>query len=144
MRELGNNLRAMYLGIQGFIGYKINSIITKEKYMKIGILRPLALFIVNMAIIALTTACASSAPGTITDTSFNLETRTVTLNNGIEMPIFGLGTYTLTPEQAENSVYHALMYGYRLIDTANTYMNERAVGRGIHRSGVPSILSLFI
>jgi diketogulonate reductase-like aldo/keto reductase len=68
---------------------------------------------------------------------FNLEKRTVTLNNGMEIPIFGLGTFRLTPAQTEESVYHALVYGYRLIDTANVYMNERAVGRGIQRSGVP-------
>ncbi|MEQ3170114.1 aldo/keto reductase [Dysosmobacter welbionis] len=68
---------------------------------------------------------------------FNLETRTVTLNNGIEMPILGIGTFNLTPDECENSVYHALLDGYRLIDTANAYMNERAVGRAIKRSGVP-------
>ena len=69
--------------------------------------------------------------------SFDFASRTVTLNNGIEMPILGLGTYRLTPAQAEESVYHALTDGYRLIDTANGYMNERAVGRGIQRSGLP-------
>jgi diketogulonate reductase-like aldo/keto reductase len=53
------------------------------------------------------------------------------------MPILGLGTYTLTPEQTEESVYNALTTGFRLIDTANAYMNERAVGRGIKRAGVP-------
>lgn len=68
---------------------------------------------------------------------FNLKTGTVTLNNGIEMPILGIGTFNLTPEQAEESVYNALNDGYRLIDTANAYMNERAVGRGIKKSGVP-------
>lgn len=66
--------------------------------------------------------------------AFHIETRTVRLNNGIEMPILGLGTYALSPEEAENSVYHALSVGYRLIDTANAYMNERAVGRGIKRA----------
>jgi diketogulonate reductase-like aldo/keto reductase len=71
------------------------------------------------------------------NTGFNLERGTVVLNNGIEIPILGLGTFLLTPEQAENSVYHALTAGFRLIDTANAYMNERAVGRGIRRSGVP-------
>jgi diketogulonate reductase-like aldo/keto reductase len=69
--------------------------------------------------------------------SFDFRSRTVTLNNGIKMPILGLGTYRLTPAQAEESVYHALTDGYRLIDTANGYMNERAVGRGIQRAGVP-------
>jgi diketogulonate reductase-like aldo/keto reductase len=68
---------------------------------------------------------------------FDFASRTVALNNGIKMPILGLGTYRLTPAQTEESVYHALTDGYRLIDTANGYMNERAVGRGIQRSGVP-------
>ncbi|MDR0628664.1 MAG: aldo/keto reductase [Treponema sp.] len=68
---------------------------------------------------------------------FDFASRTVMLNNGVKMPILGLGTYRLTPAEAEESVYHALLDGYRLIDTANAYMNERAVGRGIHRSGVP-------
>ena len=73
----------------------------------------------------------------ITDSPFNLDKKIVTLNNGIEMPALGLGTFMLSPEQAENSVYNALTTGVRLIDTANVYMNERAVGRGIKRSGVP-------
>ncbi len=53
------------------------------------------------------------------------------------MPILGLGTFMLSPEQAEESVYNALISGYSLIDTTNAYMNERAVGRGIKKSGVP-------
>ena len=56
------------------------------------------------------------------------------LNNGIKMPSLGIGMYVLTPDQAENSVYHALKDGYKLIDTANVYMNERGVGRGIKRA----------
>ena len=59
------------------------------------------------------------------------------LNNGVEMPMLGIGTFLLTPDQAENSVYHALKDGYRLIDTANAYVNERGVGRGIKKSGIP-------
>lgn len=61
----------------------------------------------------------------------------VTLNNGLKMPIMGLGTFLLTPDEAENSVILALKNGYRLIDTANAYVNEKAVGRGIKKSGVP-------
>ena len=53
----------------------------------------------------------------------------VKLNNGIEMPKLGIGTFMLTPDEAENSVYHALKNGYRLIDTANAYVNEKAVGK---------------
>ena len=58
----------------------------------------------------------------------------VTLNNGIEMPILGIGTFRLSNEQAENSVYWALRDGYRLIDTARIYGNEQGVGRGIQRA----------
>ena len=57
------------------------------------------------------------------------------LNNGIEMPILGLGTYLLSPDDAERAVNFALANGYSLIDTANAYVNERAVGRGMKASG---------
>ena len=67
-------------------------------------------------------------------TDFDLEKGTVMLNNGIEMPILGIGTYTLSSQQAENSVYWALRDGYRLIDTARIYGNEEGVGRGIQRA----------
>lgn len=60
----------------------------------------------------------------------------VTLNNGVKMPMAGIGTFLLTPDEAEASVLSALECGYRLIDTANAYVNEKAVGRGIKRSGV--------
>ena len=56
------------------------------------------------------------------------------LNNGYTMPVLGLGTYALSVEEAENSVYHALKDGYRLIDTARAYNNEEGVGRGIQRA----------
>lgn len=59
------------------------------------------------------------------------------LSNGVMMPSMGLGTFRLEPEVAENTVREALKMGYRLIDTANGYANERAVGRGIRDSGVP-------
>ena len=60
----------------------------------------------------------------------------IKLNNGIEMPMLGLGTFLLEPKDAEEAVVSALANGYRLIDTANAYQNERAVGRGIKRSGL--------
>ena len=65
---------------------------------------------------------------------FDLENATVTLNNGVDMPIFGIGTFALSSEQAENSVYWALRDGYHLIDTARIYGNEDGVGRGIRRA----------
>ncbi len=60
----------------------------------------------------------------------------VYLNNAVKMPALGLGTFLLSPKDAENATYSALKGGYELIDTANAYMNERGVGRGIKRSGV--------
>lgn len=60
----------------------------------------------------------------------------VTLNNGIKMPMLGIGTFLLEPKDAESSVISALNDGYRLIDTANAYMNEKAVGRGMKKSGL--------
>ena len=58
------------------------------------------------------------------------------LNNGVRMSMAGIGTFLLTPDEAEASVLSALGCGYRLIDTANAYVNEKAVGRAIKRSGV--------
>lgn len=65
---------------------------------------------------------------------FDLEAGTVLLNNGVTMPILGIGTYRLSDQQAEDSVYWALRDGYRLIDTARIYGNEAGVGRGIQRA----------
>lgn len=59
------------------------------------------------------------------------------LNNGVKMPMAGIGTFLLTPDEAEASVLHALQNGVRLIDTANSYVNEKAVGRAMKRSGLP-------
>ncbi|MBQ9630201.1 MAG: aldo/keto reductase [Treponema sp.] len=62
--------------------------------------------------------------------------QTIKLNNGIECPVIGLGTFMLSPEEAKTSTREALKMGYRLVDTANAYVNERAVGRGIKESGI--------
>ena len=59
----------------------------------------------------------------------------ITLNNGLKCPVIGIGTFMLSPSDAENSVREALKMGYSLVDTANAYVNERAVGRGIKKSG---------
>lgn len=59
------------------------------------------------------------------------------LNNGVKMPMAGIGTFLLSPDEAESSVLSALGCGYRLIDTANAYVNEKAVGRAMKKSGVP-------
>lgn len=59
-----------------------------------------------------------------------------TLNNGVKMPMAGIGTFLLEPDEAESSVVSALADGYRLIDTANAYLNEKAVGRAMKKSGL--------
>jgi len=63
--------------------------------------------------------------------------QTVKLNNGVEMPILGFGVFQVTDlDECERSVVDAIETGYRLIDTAQSYMNEEAVGKAIKRSGV--------
>lgn len=62
----------------------------------------------------------------------------ITLNNGVKMPMQGLGVFRIDdPKECEETVYQALKAGYRYIDTATAYQNEAAVGRGIKRSGIP-------
>ena len=60
----------------------------------------------------------------------------ITLNNGVEMPTLGLGVYQSPPEETVGAVEVAIASGYRLIDTAAAYFNERQVGEGIRRSGI--------
>lgn len=60
----------------------------------------------------------------------------IKLNNGVEMPIWGLGVYQMSKEECENSVCEAIRLGYRSIDTASAYCNEEAVGSGIKKSGI--------
>ena len=63
--------------------------------------------------------------------------KTVKLNNGVEMPILGFGVFQITDQnECENSVLNAVETGYRLIDTAASYLNETAVGNAIKKSGV--------
>src|SRR3954454_9685641 len=64
-------------------------------------------------------------------------TPTVTLNNGVQMPILGFGVYQIPAEETEKAVSDALAAGYRHIDTAAAYANEDAVGRAIAASGIP-------
>lgn len=68
---------------------------------------------------------------------FNMKTRTVELQNGIHMPIYGIGTYSLHGDRCISSVLEALKNGVRLIDTAHIYGNEREVGEAVRRSGIP-------
>lgn len=63
--------------------------------------------------------------------------KTVMLNNGVEMPILGFGVFQIADQnECEDSVLNAIKVGYRLIDTAASYMNETAVGNAIKKSGV--------
>ena len=68
------------------------------------------------------------------DNAIDFSSKTVRLNSGYTMPILGLGTWTLSNDEAENSVYHALKDGYRLIDTARYYQCEVGVGKGVRRA----------
>jgi diketogulonate reductase-like aldo/keto reductase len=61
----------------------------------------------------------------------------ITLNNGVELPAIGLGVFQTPPDVTTTAVQEALRAGYRHIDTAAAYMNEREVGEGIRQSGVP-------
>ena len=66
---------------------------------------------------------------------------TVTLNNGIQMPLLGFGVFQVADlKECERAVSDALRIGYRLIDTAASYGNEEAVGNAIKRSGVPRVM----
>ena len=60
----------------------------------------------------------------------------LTLNNGVQMPAIGLGVFQSSPEDTVTAVESAIAHGYRLIDTAAAYFNERQVGEGIRRSGI--------
>ena len=58
----------------------------------------------------------------------------VRLYNGVEAPVLGIGTFMISPDDTEKSVYAALKLGYRMIDTANAYMNEEAVGKALKKA----------
>ena len=60
----------------------------------------------------------------------------IKLNNGTSIPAVGIGTFMMSPAEAEAATLSALQQGYRMVDTANAYMNEKAVGRAMKRSGL--------
>ena len=62
--------------------------------------------------------------------------KTIKLNNGIEMPQIGYGVYQVSPDECERCVSDALKTGYRMIDTAQAYLNEEGVGRAVKNSGI--------
>ncbi|MGG5372091.1 aldo/keto reductase [Enterococcus sp. AZ196] len=69
--------------------------------------------------------------------AFNFETQTVMLNSGHEIPLNGIGTYSLLEEECENALTEAMSRGGRLIDTAFMYHNEESVGAAVRKSGIP-------
>ena len=64
--------------------------------------------------------------------------KTITLNNGVEMPAVGYGVWQIAPEACERYVSEALAAGYRSIDTAQAYYNEEGVGNALRKSGIPA------
>ena len=68
---------------------------------------------------------------------FDLDSKTVTLNSGYKMPVYGIGTYSLLDEKCVDSVLTALENGVHLIDTAYMYHNEESVGKAVRQSGIP-------
>ena len=74
---------------------------------------------------------SSSLEKALDDCQHGGDSRHVVLNNEVKCPVVGIGTFMLSPAEAENSVREALKMGYSLVDTANAYVNERACGRGM-------------
>lgn len=84
-----------------------------------------------------TTDKQNISTNSVSDITFNFETKTVMLNSGYEMPIYGIGTYSLLDDECVQSVSSALENGVRLIDTAHMYHNEESVGEAVRNSGIP-------
>ena len=101
----------------------------KEKIIKNTFISFLLIFITLLNIKADANNMNSKA-------NFNFNTKTVKLNNGYEMPLNGIGTYSLLNDVCYNSVLYALQNGVRLIDTAYIYRNEEAVGKAVKDSKV--------
>lgn len=85
----------------------------------------------------LATGSRALARSTATSAPLAGKSPLTTLNNGVSMPVFGVGTFSLPTIQTADVVSVALTHGYRLIDTAKNYGNEKEAGEGIVRSGVP-------
>lgn len=108
----------------------------KHTYMRIGICVLIGIF-VSMSYIASNKKSEDiDMFKPIEEADFDFEKKTVTLNSGYEMPIVGLGTYSLLEEECVTSILSALENGYRLIDTAYMYHNETEVGEAIRKSGI--------
>ena len=96
--------------------------------------------LLTIAAVALSVGCAAQTKEQekITKTDYPMNQTTLTLNNGVVIPQFGLGVYSIPAgETTYNSVLAALKAGYRHIDTAHAYANERSVGQAVKDSGIP-------
>ena len=122
----------------------VNQPITRRSILGLG---------VGMAAFGLAACGRAEAPGAettipeVANPSYDLAAGIVTLSNGVEMPITGIGTYALSPDEAAESVYWCIECGGRLIDTAAAYNNEEGVGRGIAQAisdGLCSREDLFV
>ena len=100
----------------------------------------LGMILCASALVVLATGC-SSGTGQAREEEGRATVPCVTLNDGREMPMLGLGTWTQDDATAARSVYVALKEGYRLIDTARYYGNERGVGEGVRRAIDEGIVS---
>lgn len=66
-----------------------------------------------------------------------MNAKTITLSNGVVMPVIGYGVYQVSPEECERCVSDAIRVGYRMIDTAQAYQNEEGVGNAVMKCGIP-------
>lgn len=87
-----------------------------------------------LLIAVFTLSCTEAMAKSIGESKMKNLLPTVKLNSSYEMPVLGLGTWTLLGETCENAVYSALKTGYRLIDTAKYYGNEADVGKALNRA----------
>ena len=94
-------------------------------------------FFICVSVLGLSACSSENHNDVLNNISFDFETKTVTLNSGYEMPIYGIGTYSLTGDTCVESVTAALYNGVRLIDTAHMYHNEESVGEAVRNSGIP-------
>jgi 2,5-diketo-D-gluconate reductase A len=101
--------------------------INRRRFLQIG-----SAFTSSAILFPLANYASGATRGSITRNSIPV----VKLNNGLQMPMLGFGTNTLTVDIGERCVYDAISVGYRLIDTATVYGNEESVGVGIKKSGV--------
>ena len=113
-------------------------------------MKKLTLLLITFSFLFILSACSQEKTKKSSDSSstasrqtsetpgnFNFDSKTVTLNSGYQMPVYGLGTYSLHGKECKTSVTAALNNGVRLIDTAHVYGNEKEIGEAVRSSDVP-------